>query len=57
MTEMGEKVWYRLAERVIAGCGKWEARFARGISVGKSEIDDTHLVMDLERGIQKVRTV
>ena len=40
-----------------AGRGKWEARFARGIWVGKSEIDDMHLVMDLERGIQKVRTV
>ena len=54
---MGEQLWYGLAARVSAGRGKWEARFARGIWVGKSEIDDTHLVMDLERGIQKVRTV
>ena len=45
---------YRL---VLAGRGMWETRFARGIWVGKSEIDDTHLVVDLERGIQKVRTV
>ena len=54
---MGEQLWYRIAARVSAGRGKWEARFARGIWVGKSEIDDTHLVVDLERGIQKVRTV
>ena len=57
IAEMGEQLWYRLAARVTAGRGKWEARFARGIWVGKSEIDDTHLVVDLERGIQKVRTV
>ena len=57
IAEMGEQLWYRLAARVSAGRGKWEARFARGIWVGKSEIDDTHLVMDLERGIQKVRTM
>ena len=57
IAEMGEQLWYRLAARVLAGRGKWEARFARGIWVGKSEIDDTHLVVDLERGIQKVRTV
>ena len=38
---------------MTAGYGKWEARFVRGIWAGKSEIDDTHLVMDLERGIQK----
>ena len=44
---MGEQLWYRLAARVLAGRGKWEARFARGIWVGKSEIDDTHLVVDL----------
>ena len=31
--------------------------FARGIWVGNSEIDDSHLVMDFERGILKVRTV
>ena len=57
IAEMGKQLWYRLAARVTAGRGKWEARFARGIWVGQSEIDDTHLVMDLERGIQKVRTV
>ena len=57
IAEMGEQSWYRLAARVTAGRGKWEASFARGIWVGKSEIDDTHLVMDLEREIQKVRTV
>ena len=57
IAEMGEQLWYRFAARVSAGRGKWEARFARGILVGKSEIDDTHLVVDLERGIQKVRTV
>ena len=57
IAEMGEQLWYRLAARVLAGRGKWEAIFARGIWVGKSEIDDTHLVVDLERGIQKVRTV
>ena len=44
-------------DRGTSVCGKWEARFARGIWVGKSEIDDAHLVVDLERGIQKVRTV
>ena len=55
IAEMGEQLWYRLAARVLAGRGKWEARFARGIPVGKSEIDDTHLVVDLERGIQKCR--
>ena len=54
---MGEQVWYRLAGRVQQGRGKWEARFARGIWVGKSETDDTHLVVDLVRGLQKVRTV
>ena len=57
IAEMGEQLWYRLEARVLAGRGKWEARFARGIWVGKSEIDDTHLVVDLERGIQKVKTV
>ena len=57
IAEMCEQLWYRLAARVTAGRGKWEAIFARGIWVGKSEIDDTHLVMDLERAIQKVRTV
>ena len=57
IAEMGEQLWYRLAARVSAGRGKWEARYARGIWVGKSEIDDTHLEVDLERGIQKVRTV
>ena len=54
---MGEQLWYRLAARVSGGRGKWDARSARGNWAGKSEIDDTHLVMDLERGIQKVRTV
>ena len=57
IAEMGKQLWYRLAARVLAGRGKWEARFARGIWVGKSEIDDTHLVVDLECGIQKVRSV
>ena len=57
IAEMGEQLRHRLAARVSACRGKWEARFARGIWVGKSEIDDTHLVVDLERGIQKVRTV
>ena len=57
IAEMGEQLWYRLAARVSAGRGKCEARFARGIWVGKSEIDNTHLVVDLERGFQKVRTV
>ena len=31
IAEMGEQLWYRLAARVSAGRGKWEARFARGI--------------------------
>ena len=57
IAEMSEQLWYRHAARVSAGRGQWEARFARGISVGKSEIDDTHLVVDLDLGIQKVRTV
>ena len=57
IAEMGEQVWYRISARVAAGRGKWEARFAKGIWVGKSELDDTHLVIDLERGVQKVRTV
>ena len=46
IAEMGEQLWYRLAALVTARRGTWEARFARGIWVGKSEIDDTHLVMD-----------
>ena len=33
IAEMGEQLWYRLAARVSAGRGKWEARFARGIRV------------------------
>ncbi|CAK0888712.1 unnamed protein product [Prorocentrum cordatum] len=57
IAEMGEQVWYRISARVAAGRGKWEARFAKGIWVGKSELDDTHLVIDPERGVQKVRTV
>ena len=57
IAEMGEQLWYRISAPVSAGRGKWEARFAKGIWVGKSEIDDTHFVVDLERGIQNVRTV
>ena len=53
IAEMGEQLWYRLAARVSAGPGNWEARFARGIWVGKSEIDDTQLVVDLERWISE----
>ena len=49
IAEMGEQLWYRFAARVSAGRGKWEARIAGGLRVGKSEIDDTHLVMDFER--------
>ena len=56
IAEVGEQLWCRLAARVTAGRGKWEATFARGIWVSKSGIDDAHLVMDFERGIQ-VRTV
>ena len=57
IAEMGEQVWYRISARVQQGRGKWEARFAKGIWVGKSELNDTHLVIDPERGVQKVRTV
>ena len=50
-------LWYRIAARVSSGRGKYEARFAKGIWVGKAEADDSHLVVDLERGVQKCRTV
>jgi hypothetical protein len=56
IAEFGELVWYRIAARVSAGRGKYEARFAKGVWVGKSEADDSHLVIDLERGVQKCRT-
>jgi hypothetical protein len=57
VAEMGEQLWYRISARVESGQGKYEARFAKGIWVGKSEFDDSHLVVDLVRGLQKVRTV
>ena len=57
IAEFGESLWYRIAARVSSGRGKYEARFAKGIWVGKSEADDSHLVIDLERGVQKCRTV
>ncbi|CAK0891517.1 unnamed protein product [Prorocentrum cordatum] len=41
----------------LANAGKFEARFARGIWVGKSEFDDQRLVVDLQRGLLKVRSV
>ena len=46
IADMGEQLWYPISAQVSA----------RGIWVGKSDIDDTHLVVDLDRGIQKVRT-
>eukprot|EP00959_Pyramimonas_sp_CCMP1952_P286975 6001432-Pyramimonas_sp.AAC.1 len=55
IAEMDEQVWCRISARVAAGRGKWEACFARGIWVGKSELDDAHLVIDPGRGVQKVR--
>ena len=57
IADFGELVWYRIAARVSAGRGKYEPRFAQGIWVGKSEVDDSHLVIDVERGVQKARTV
>ncbi|CAK0844151.1 unnamed protein product [Prorocentrum cordatum] len=57
VAEVGEQAWRRIAPRVAAGQGKFEARFAKGIWVGKSEFDDQHLVVDLQRGLLKVRAV
>jgi len=57
IANLGEQVWYRLASRVASGRGKFEPRFAKGFWVGKSEFDDQHLVVDLERGLLKARTV
>ena len=43
---------------MVSTCGTSDCGSRKvGSKIGKSEIDDTHLVMDLERGIQKVRTV
>eukprot|EP00959_Pyramimonas_sp_CCMP1952_P110351 2308560-Pyramimonas_sp.AAC.1 len=57
VAEVGEQVWHRIAPRVAAGQGKFEAGFAKGIWVGRSEFDDQHLVVDLQRGLLKVRAV
>eukprot|EP00959_Pyramimonas_sp_CCMP1952_P415404 8704212-Pyramimonas_sp.AAC.1 len=57
IAEMGEQVCYRILARVAAGRGKWGARFAKGIWVGKRELGDSHLVIDPGRGAQKVRAV
>ena len=56
IAEFGGQVWYRVAARVAAGRGKWEARFAGGIWVGKSDAADGHLVTDVERRVLEVRT-
>ena len=37
IAEMGEQLWYRLAARVSAGRGKWEARFVRQRHLGRQE--------------------
>ena len=42
IAEFGEQIWYRVAARVIAGGSNFEAGFAGGRRVGKSEIDGTH---------------
>ncbi|CAK0845688.1 unnamed protein product, partial [Prorocentrum cordatum] len=57
VAEVGEQVWCRIAVRVAAGQGKFEARFAKGIWVGKSEFDDQRLVVDLQRWLLKARSV
>ncbi|CAK0862523.1 unnamed protein product, partial [Prorocentrum cordatum] len=57
VAEIGEQVRYRIAGRVASGQGKFEARFAKGVWAGKSAFDDQHLVVDLQRGLLKVRTV
>ena len=35
----------------------FEAKFGKGMSIGKSEFNDTHLVLDPTRGVQTSRTV
>ncbi|CAK0810872.1 unnamed protein product [Prorocentrum cordatum] len=57
VAEVGEQVWHRIAARVAAGWGKFAARLAKGIWVGKSEFDDQRLVVDLQRGFSKARSV
>ena len=52
-----EILWYKNQGRVASGRRKYEDRFFRGVWVGKSETDDSHLVIDLERGVQRSRTV
>ncbi|CAK0790038.1 unnamed protein product [Prorocentrum cordatum] len=56
VAEVGEQVRRRVAALVAAGQGKFEARFAKGIWVGKSEFDDQHLAVDLQRGLLEVRS-
>ena len=51
--EFGELLWCRIAARVAAGRGKCAVRLAGGHWVG-SDIDDTHQVVNLERGSQEV---
>ena len=46
-----------MTARVAAGRGKCEARFAREMWVGKSEIGDTNLVVQSDRDLQSVRTI
>ncbi|CAK0804855.1 unnamed protein product, partial [Prorocentrum cordatum] len=57
VAEVGEQVRRRIAARVAVGQGNFEARFAKGIWVGKSEFDDQHVLVDLQRGLLKVRSV
>ena len=57
IAEIGEQVWYRITGRTETGRGKYEARFETGVWVGKSEMGDTHVVVDVQRGLMKTRTV
>ncbi|CAK0861483.1 unnamed protein product, partial [Prorocentrum cordatum] len=56
VAEIGEQVWHRISARVAAGQSKFEARFAKGMWVGKSDLGDQHLVVDLQRSLLKVRS-
>ena len=54
--DVGGQSWCRIAARAAAR-EIWEARFARGDWVRKNESDDTHSVVVMKRGVQRVRTV
>ena len=57
IAEFGGQIWYRMADRIAACRGKWEAILPEGIWVGKSDIDDAHSVVDIERGLRRIMAV